>query len=159
MLWGGGNVLSGLVKSSFALLAYRMAQELRTHGVAAIAITPGFLRSETMLEHFGVSEGNWQEGAEKDENFLHSETPLFIGRAVAALAHDPEVLAHSGELTSSWELSRRYGFTDADGCRPDWGRHFETIAPSMPMFQEGLPRLIQWLEQIASRARRYLGRA
>ena len=157
MLWSGGNVLSSLVKSAFTLLAFRLAEELRTHRVAAVAITPGYLRSETMLEHYGVTEENWRDGAKQDPNFLESETPLFIGRAVAALAQDPDVLARSGDLTSSWELAREYGFTDADGQRSDWGKHFEAIAPSMPMFKEGLPRLIAWLDRISSRAQRYLG--
>ena len=159
MLWSGGNVLSGLVKGAFTLLAYRIADELREHRVAAVAITPGFLRSESMLEHFGVTEENWREGGKKDPHFLHSESPLFVGRAIAALAQDPDVLARSGDLTSSWELAREYGFTDADGERRDWGEHFEEIAPSMPMFREGLPRLIRWLDLIAGRAKRYLGTA
>ena len=99
-----------------------MAAELKPHGVAAIAITPGFLRSEAMLERFGVSEANWRDGGEKDKNFLESETPLFVGRAVAALAQDARVLERSGQLYGSWELGREYGFTDADGRRPDGGR-------------------------------------
>lgn len=98
-----------------------MAEQLRPHRVAAIAITPGFLRSERMLERFGVTEDTWRDAGAKDPNFLHSETPLFLGRAVAALAADRKVLTRSGELTSSWELAREYGFADADGSRPDWG--------------------------------------
>ena len=158
MLWSGDNVLSGLVKSAFTLFAYRMALELRKHRVAAIAITPGFLRSEIMLDAFGVTEQNWRDAGKKDKNFLESESPLFIGRAVAALAQDPNVLARSGDLTSSWELAREYGFTDADGQPRDWGKHFEEIAPSIPMFKEGMPRLIDWLDQISSRAERCLGK-
>ena len=98
-----------------------MAAELRPNGVAAVAITPGFLRSETMLERFGVTEDTWREGGKKDRNFLESESPLFVGRAVAALAGDPAILERSGRLFSSWELGREYRFTDADGRRPDWG--------------------------------------
>jgi NAD(P)-dependent dehydrogenase (short-subunit alcohol dehydrogenase family) len=159
MLGGGGNVLVGVAKGASTLLAYRMAEELRRHRVAAIAITPGFLRSEAMLEHFGVTEQNWRDGAKKDPNWLQSETPLFIGRAVAALAQDKRVLERSGDLTSSWELSRDYGFTDADGERRDWGRHFESIALSIPGFKQGLPRLIRWLDQIEGRAKRCLANA
>jgi hypothetical protein len=91
--------------------------------VAALAITPGFLRSEAMLEHFGVTEASWRDGGKRDANFLVSETPLYVGRAVAALAADPDLMARTGQLWSSWELARHYGFTDADGRRPDWGRH------------------------------------
>lgn len=118
----GGGVLDDLVKGAFKALAFRMAEELRPHRVAAIAITPGFLRSESMLEHFGVTEATWREGGKKDPNFLESETPLFIGRAVAALALDPKVLARSGDLCSSWEVARECGVTDHDGGRPDWGQ-------------------------------------
>ena len=157
MFGNGGNLLSGTVKTALPLLAFRMAGELRSKGVASMCITPGFLRSETMLEHFGVTEDTWRDAGKQDENFLESETPLFVGRAVAALAGDPDLLARSGQLTSSWEVAREFGFSDADGGRPDWGEHFETIAPEMPMFQEGLPRLIAYLEQIEGRARRYLG--
>jgi NAD(P)-dependent dehydrogenase (short-subunit alcohol dehydrogenase family) len=123
----GGNILVDLVKSSVKNIAFRLAWEMRKHQIAAVAITPGFLRSESMLEGFGVTEQTWRDAGKKDPNFLFSETPLFVGRAVAALAADPQVLAKSGELVSSWELSREYGFTDADGTRPDWGEHARTI--------------------------------
>jgi NAD(P)-dependent dehydrogenase (short-subunit alcohol dehydrogenase family) len=155
-LGGSGNVLHDLAKCGAKQLAFRMAEELRKHRVAAVAITPGFLRSETMLEHFGVTEENWQEGGKKDPNFLESETPLFVGRAVAALARDPKALARSGHLTSSWELAREYGVTDADGRRPDWGKHGEKLYPSMRWLQEGLQRQADWLERIAARGRGYL---
>jgi NAD(P)-dependent dehydrogenase (short-subunit alcohol dehydrogenase family) len=77
------------------------AAELRKHGLAAVAITPGFLRSERMLENFGVTEENWRDGGKEDKSFLASESPLFVGRAVAALAQDPQVLEQSGQLLSS----------------------------------------------------------
>jgi hypothetical protein len=76
-----------------------------------------------MLDHFGVTEANWREGAKKDKSFLHSETPAFVGRAIAALAADPKVLEKSGGLYSSWGLAREYGVTDTDGSRPDLGAH------------------------------------
>ena len=120
-----GNLFYDLAKVSVIRLAVAMGQELRERGVAAVAVTPGFLRSEAMLEHFGVTEANWRDGALKDPHFIASETPLFVGRAVAALAADPAVLARTGRAFSSWGLAREYGFPDADGSRPDWGRHFE----------------------------------
>lgn len=123
----GGSILVDLVKSSVKNIAFRLAWEMRRHHIAAIAITPGFLRSESMLQAFGVTEQNWRDAGKKDPHFLFSETPLFVGRAVAALAADPNVFKRSGELVSSWELSRQYKFTDQDGSRPDWGAHAKTI--------------------------------
>jgi hypothetical protein len=102
-----------------------MAEELYKHGVAALAVTPGYMRTEAMLDHFGVSEANWRDGAKKDPNFIASETPFFVGRAIASLAGDPQVLEKSGGLYGSWGLAREYGFTDIDGSQPDLGRHFD----------------------------------
>jgi NAD(P)-dependent dehydrogenase (short-subunit alcohol dehydrogenase family) len=119
-----GNLFYDLVKISVIRLAMAMAYELRKTQIAAVAVTPGFLRSEAMLDNFGVKEENWHDAEEKDPNFLHSETPLFVGRAIAALAADPNVKKKSGQVFSSWDLSDEYGFTDADGSRPHWGRHF-----------------------------------
>ena len=99
ILLAGGNVLAQIVKFSQKALATIWAAELRKHRVAAVAITPGFLRSETMLEHFGVTEENWREGGKKDRNFLESESPLFVGRAVAALAADPKSSGAIGSIT------------------------------------------------------------
>ena len=104
-------------------LAFAMGEELRKHGVAAVAVTPGYLRSEAMLDHFGVTEATWREAGKKDPHFLASETPFFVGRAVAALAADPRVLEKSGGVFGSWTLAREYGFTDVDGSRPDLGAH------------------------------------
>ena len=114
-----GTLFYDLVKVTVSRLAFAMAEDLRKHNVAAVALTPGFMRTETMLEHFGVTEENWREGAKRDPNFAHSESPLFVGRAVAALAADPRVMEKSGGLYSSWGLAKEYGFTDADGSRPD----------------------------------------
>lgn len=121
-----GNIFYDLVKSTVIRLAFIQARELRRHDLAAVAVTPGFLRSEFMLEHFGVTPDTWRDGAKKDPNFIASESPLFVGRGVAALAADPNVKAKSGKVFASWTLAREYGFTDADGSRPDWGVHFET---------------------------------
>jgi NAD(P)-dependent dehydrogenase (short-subunit alcohol dehydrogenase family) len=118
-----GNLFYDLVKISVIRLAMAMAYELRKTDITAVAVTPGFLRSEAMLDKFGVKEENWRDAGKKDPNFLHSETPLFVGRAVAALAADPNVKKKSGQVSSSWDLSDEYGFTDADGSRPHWGRH------------------------------------
>ncbi len=120
-----GNLFYDLVKTSVIRLAFGMARELRKTGVAAIAVTPGYLRSEAMLDHYGVTEENWRDGAEKDPNFLASETPFYVGRAVVALATDPEVKKKTGRVFSSWGLAREYGFKDVDGRQPDWGEHFE----------------------------------
>ncbi len=118
-----GNLFYDLVKSSVIRLAFDFAYELRRKNVAAVAVTPGFLRSEAMLERFGVTEDNWREGAAKDPHFAASESPLFVGRAVAALAADPAIMRRSGRVFSSWGLSDEYGFTDADGSTPHWGRY------------------------------------
>ena len=120
-----GNLFYDLVKTSVIRLAFAMATELRRRDVAVLAVTPGFLRSEAMLDHFGVTEENWRDGAKNDPNFLASETPFFVGRAVAALAADERVAARSGRVYSSWDLAEEYGFDDVDGRRPHWGRHFE----------------------------------
>jgi NAD(P)-dependent dehydrogenase (short-subunit alcohol dehydrogenase family) len=120
-----GSFYYDLVKSTVIRLAYSMAEELRPHGVSAVAVTPGFLRSEAMLDHFGVTEANWQDGAKQDPHFIASETPYFVGRAVAALAADPAMAQKSGGVYASWTLSDEYGFVDMDGRRPHWGRYFE----------------------------------
>jgi NAD(P)-dependent dehydrogenase (short-subunit alcohol dehydrogenase family) len=119
-----GNLFYDLVKISVIRLAMIMAYELRKTQITALAVTPGFLRSEAMLDNFGVKEENWQIAGKKHPDFLHSETPLFVGRAIAALAADGKVKEKSGQVFSSWDLSDEYGFTDADGTRPHWGRHF-----------------------------------
>jgi NAD(P)-dependent dehydrogenase (short-subunit alcohol dehydrogenase family) len=115
-----------LVKSSVIRLAKAQAAELGPHGVTAVALTPGFLRSESMLEHFGVTEDTWRDAVKKDRHFTASETPTYIGRAVAALAADPDVGRFAGQALSTWGLSEEYDFTDADGSRPHWGKHYAT---------------------------------
>jgi NAD(P)-dependent dehydrogenase (short-subunit alcohol dehydrogenase family) len=120
-----GNLYYDLVKHSVIRLAFAQAYELRNKNITALALTPGFLRSETMLELFGVTEANWKTGVEKDPNFIASESPYFVGRALAALAIDPNRFRKTGRAFSSWELSDEYGFTDINGERPHWGRHWE----------------------------------
>jgi NAD(P)-dependent dehydrogenase (short-subunit alcohol dehydrogenase family) len=121
-----GNIFYDIVKSTVIRLAFIQARELRKRDVAAVAVTPGFLRSEFMLEHFGVTAETWRDGAQKDAHFIASESPLYVGRAVAALAADPNVKQKSGKVFASWTLAHEYDFTDADGSRPDWGAHWET---------------------------------
>ena len=160
ILTAGGNPMSQSVKLALKGLAFNMAAELKPHGVVAIAITPGFLRSEAMLEHLGVTEANWRDAGKKDKNFLESESPLFVGRAVAALAQDRRVLARTGQLCSSWELAREYRFSDADGRRPDWGAidiDFSMLPPFLlDLMRDGAAIQIDWLNAVAKRTKRFL---
>ena len=119
-----GNLFYDLAKNAVIRLAYAMASDLHAHRVTALAIAPGFLRSEAVLDSFGVTEANWRDAIEKDAYFAESETPCFVGRAIAALATDPDVAKKSGGLFSSWGLAKEYGFTDLDGRRPDWTAFF-----------------------------------
>jgi NAD(P)-dependent dehydrogenase (short-subunit alcohol dehydrogenase family) len=120
-----GNLMFDLIKTTVIRLAFAMARELRRKNVAAVALTPGFLRSEVMLEKFGVTEANWQEAVKKVPDYAESETPLYAGRAIAFLAADPNIMKKSGRVFSSWTLSDEYPFCDVDGRRPHFGRHFE----------------------------------
>src|SRR4051794_31308859 len=107
-----------LAKHSVIRLAQAQAHELRPHNVAAVALTPGFLRSEAVLEHFNTTEDEWR--ATTDPHFARSESPAYLGRAVAALAQDPRILEKSGRALATAPLAREFGFTDADGTRPDF---------------------------------------
>ncbi len=120
-----GNVMYDLVKTTLCRLMFGLHEESRGAGSWTLAVTPGFLRSEAMLEHFGVTELTWRDAA--DPNFAFSESPLFVGRCIAALAADGQVGARSGGTWSSWELARQYDVLDADGRRPDWGAHAATL--------------------------------
>ncbi len=119
-----GMVWYDMIKNAVIRMAFGMSEELKPHGITALAVTPGFLRSEEMLDHFGVTDANWRDAVAQEPHFIASETPYFVGRAVAALAADPQVFAKTGGIFSSWGLSDEYGFTDVDGERPHWGRHF-----------------------------------
>ena len=133
-----GNLIFDMVKTTVIRLAFAMARELRKKNVAAVALSPGFLRSEVMLEHFGVTEANWREAIKKDANYAESETPVYAGRAIACLAADPQVMKKSGRVFSSWTLSEEYPFSDADQRRPHFGRHFEkTYGFKMKACDEG----------------------
>jgi len=117
-----GQLLYDLVKSSVNRLAYAMAWDLARTKVTALAVSPGFLRSEAMLDNFGVTEANWRDAIAKNAEFAESETPFFVGRAVAALAADPNVGRFAGQALFAADLAAEYGFTDVDGRTPDfWG--------------------------------------
>jgi NAD(P)-dependent dehydrogenase (short-subunit alcohol dehydrogenase family) len=116
-----------LAKTSVIRLAWGLAQELGQHGCSAVALTPGWMRSELMLEHHGVSELNWREATERNPHFCISETPRFVGRAVAALAGDPDGSRWSGQSLSSGQLAPIYGFTDLDGTQPDCWRYMVEV--------------------------------
>ena len=159
-LSAGGNPFAQAVKAGLKILALNMAAELFPYRVAAVSITPGFLRSEKMLEHFGVTEANWRDGGKQDANFLESESPLFVGRAVAALAADPNVFARTGQLFSSWQLGGEYGFTDVDGRRPDWGAidmDLSGLRSSLvELLRTGSELQIRWGETLVERTRHFL---
>jgi NAD(P)-dependent dehydrogenase (short-subunit alcohol dehydrogenase family) len=159
MIGGGGNPMAQAVKMAQKVLPLLWAAELAPHRIATMAVTPGFLRSESMLQHFGVTEDNWREGGKKDSNFLQSESPLFVGRAIAALAADPKVQARTGMLFGSWELARDYGVADYDGRRPDWGRHkidFSVLPQTfVDLFRTGAELEGRWLTTLAARTRTF----
>jgi NAD(P)-dependent dehydrogenase (short-subunit alcohol dehydrogenase family) len=121
------NAFYDLAKVSVIRLAWSAAQELAPHGGTAVAITPGWMRSELMLEHYGVREENWRDGTERTPHFCISESPRFVGRAVAALAADPEVSRWNGQSLSSGGLAQEYGFTDLDGTQPDCWRYMVEV--------------------------------
>jgi NAD(P)-dependent dehydrogenase (short-subunit alcohol dehydrogenase family) len=135
--WYRGNLPYDLVKAAVLRLAFAQAVELRPHGVTAVAVTPGFLRSEAMLTHFGVTEATWREAIAKDPHSAQSETPHYLARGVAALAGDPQAHTLTGRALTSAFLARRYGFTDVDGRSPDWpgyfAQHFQDLMAVRPV--------------------------
>jgi NAD(P)-dependent dehydrogenase (short-subunit alcohol dehydrogenase family) len=112
-----------LAKASVNRMAFALAHELRPYHATAVSLTPGWLRSEAMLEAYGVSESNWREATKKMPHFVISESPAFVGRAVVALAQDPHVSRWNGKSLSSGQLAKIYGFTDLDGSQPDAWRY------------------------------------
>lgn len=116
-----------LVKVSVQRMALAQSVELAPYGCTAVALTPGWLRSEAMLEAFGVTEDNWRDATAAQPHFVISESPVFVGRAAAALAADPEVARWNGQSVSSGELAKVYDFTDADGSRPDAWRYIAEV--------------------------------
>lgn len=126
-----GHFLYDLVKTTVIRMAFALSQELAGRRVTALAVTPGFLRSEWMLDRLGVTEASWREAAKKVPSFIASETPLFVGRGIAALAADPDVAAKSGRVLASWDLGEEYAVTDADGTRPHFLRWLRANQPEV----------------------------
>lgn len=120
-----GHVLYDMTKAGLARMAYGMAVELAQTGVVALSVSPGFLRSEAVLEHFGVTEDNWRDAIAKDPYFEESETPMLVGRGVAALAADPDAKRKAGTICFASDLAREYQFTDIDGRVPDFPKLFD----------------------------------
>ena len=116
-----------LAKTSVTRMAWALSQELAPHGATAVSLTPGWMRSEIMLEVFGVSEANWRDATRHQPHFVISESPRFVGRAVAALAADTERARWNGQSLSSGQLAIEYGFTDVDGSRPDCWRYLAEV--------------------------------
>jgi NAD(P)-dependent dehydrogenase (short-subunit alcohol dehydrogenase family) len=118
-----GSLFHDLAKAGVNRSVYGMAEELRDHEIAVLALSPGYLRTEALLEEFGVGEDNWREALAIDPHLYMSESPAFVANAALALATDPDLLERSGQALASWNLAREYGFCDYDGSRPDWGTY------------------------------------
>ena len=116
-----------LAKAAVNRMAFALAHELAPHGATAVALSPGWLRSEAMLEAYGVTESNWRDATARSPHFAISETPTFVGRAVTALAVDPDVARWNGQSLSSGQLAKVYGFTDLDGSQPDAWRYLREV--------------------------------
>jgi NAD(P)-dependent dehydrogenase (short-subunit alcohol dehydrogenase family) len=116
-----------LAKTSVTRMAWGLARELQPHRATAVALTPGWMRSEAMLENHRVTEANWREATQRTPHFCISESPRYVGRAVAALADDPDVARWNGQSLSSGRLAQAYGFTDLDGTRPDCWRYMVEV--------------------------------
>ncbi|WP_459754655.1 SDR family oxidoreductase [Streptomyces sennicomposti] len=122
------NLYYDLAKNAPIRIAFGLEEELAEYGGTAVAVTPGFLRSEQMLTHFGVTEENWRDAVAQEPDFAIAESPLYLARAVAALAADPDRAARwNGKSTSSAELARTYGVRDVDGSQPDAWAYFEDV--------------------------------
>lgn len=116
-----------LAKVAATRMAWAHGKDLEKHGAIAVSITPGWMRSEMMLEHYSVTEENWRDATAKMPDFAISETPRFVGRAIAALAADPDRARFNGQSLSSGGLAQIYGFTDLDGSQPDAFRFIEEV--------------------------------
>ncbi|WP_455361722.1 SDR family oxidoreductase [Streptomyces sp. SYSU K21746] len=122
------NFYYDLAKNGPIRMAFILGEELGSEGCTAVSVTPGFIRSEEMLDFFGVTEETWRDGVKKDRHFAISESPVFVGRAVAAVATDPDRARWNGQSLSSGQLAKVYGFTDADGSRPDAWTYIAEVA-------------------------------
>ncbi len=116
-----------LAKAAVSRMAFALAHELADHGATAVSLTPGWLRSEAMLDAYGVTEANWRAATKHTPHFAISETPAFVGRAVTALAQDPDASRWNGRSLSSGQLAKVYGFTDLDGSQPDAWRYVPEV--------------------------------
>jgi len=116
-----------LAKAAVLRMGFSLGHELTPHGATALSLSPGWLRSEAMLDAYGVTEANWRDAVKIQPHFAISETPTYVGRAVAALAADPEVARWNGQSVSSGQLAQVYGFTDIDGSRPDAWRYLVEV--------------------------------
>jgi len=143
-----GQFFFDLMEIGLKRLSFALAHELAPKGVAAVAIAPGFMRTEAILDEFGATEATWRDAAEnnpkaKSFGFISSETPCFVGRGVAALAADPDRMRKSGGIFSSWSLAEEYGLTDLDGTRPNMpqymNEHFPHLVSAKP------PTSFEWL--------------
>ncbi|HEY7635567.1 MAG TPA: SDR family oxidoreductase [Gemmatimonadales bacterium] len=121
------NPFYDLAKVSVTRMAWAHAKDLAPHSATAVSLTPGWLRSEMMLDAFGVGEANWRDATKRVPHFVISETPRFVGRAVVALAADPNRARWNGQALSSGDLAKVYGFTDLDGSRPDAWRYLREV--------------------------------
>jgi NAD(P)-dependent dehydrogenase (short-subunit alcohol dehydrogenase family) len=127
-----------LVKASVERITIGLTAELDGQSCTALAVTPGWLRSEGMLEHYGVTEANWRDATEQVPHFCISESPTFVARGIAALAADPGVARYAGKSLTSGQLARIYGFTDTDGSRPDcWAYVTEIEDAGLPARETG----------------------
>lgn len=145
--WGlgyHGTLFYDLVKTNVNRLAHAMGEELFSKRIAAVAVTPGYMRTEMVLAHHQVTEDTWRDATKRDKLFAESETPVFVGRAVAALAADPAIMKKTGGLYSSWRLAEEYGFDDIDGRRPHLERRWNELfgEHNSPMGAAKLP--ITW---------------
>jgi len=132
------NAFYDIAKTAAIRMAWGLSKELGEQGATAVSLTPGWMRSEQMLEHHGVTDENWREATERTPHFCISESPLFVGRAVAALAADGERARWNGQSLSSGQLAQAYGFTDTDGTRPDcWRYMVEVIEAGKPAGDDG----------------------
>jgi NAD(P)-dependent dehydrogenase (short-subunit alcohol dehydrogenase family) len=116
-----------LAKAAVNRMAFALAHELQPYGGTAVSLTPGWLRSEAMLEAYGVTESDWRDATAATPDFAISESPAFVGRAVAALGRDPDVARWNGKSRSSGQLAKVYGFTDLDGSQPDAWRYITEV--------------------------------
>ncbi|MFE6778968.1 SDR family oxidoreductase [Streptomyces sp. NPDC057702] len=122
-----GNLFFDIAKNVPIRAAFGISRELTEYGGTALSMSPGFLRSEEMLDHFGVSEENWRDAVAQEPHFAIAESPALIGRAVAAVAADQDRARWNGASLSSGELARVYGFRDTDGSQPDCFGYFRDI--------------------------------